>query len=163
MGKLTLKQERFCREYIIDSNATQAAIRAGYSEKTAMQQASRLLRNVNLNKKIQELRDDTFNDLKIETQDIIRELSSVAFQSMDQFVYINDLGEIHLRPNVELTGVSNLSVSTSENGQSFSIKISDKLNALKELAKIIGAYDQNEKKESSSIGRILESIRKLGE
>lgn len=40
------KQKRFCEEYIVDLNATQAAIRAGYSKKTAQQQASRLLLNV---------------------------------------------------------------------------------------------------------------------
>lgn len=43
---LTPKQKRFCEEYLIDLNATQAAIRAGYSPKTAEQTASRLLRNV---------------------------------------------------------------------------------------------------------------------
>ena len=43
---LTPKQKRFCEEYLIDLNATQAAIRAGYSLKTAEQTASRLLRNV---------------------------------------------------------------------------------------------------------------------
>ncbi len=42
---LTAKQERFVAEYLIDLNATQAAIRAGYSEKTAEQQGSRLLSN----------------------------------------------------------------------------------------------------------------------
>lgn len=40
MAKLTLKQQRFCDEYLIDLNATQAAIRAGYSEKTARQTAA---------------------------------------------------------------------------------------------------------------------------
>jgi phage terminase small subunit len=44
--KLTEKQARFIAEYLIDLNATKAAIRAGYSEKTAQQQGSRLLLNV---------------------------------------------------------------------------------------------------------------------
>ena len=44
--KLTPKQQRFVDEYLIDLNATQAAIRAGYSEKTAQQTGSRLLLNV---------------------------------------------------------------------------------------------------------------------
>ena len=43
MAKLTEKQKRFCDEYLIDLNATQAAIRAGYSPRTAEQAASRLL------------------------------------------------------------------------------------------------------------------------
>lgn len=43
---LTPKQSRFVEEYLVDLNATQAAIRAGYSEKTAQEQSSRLLSNV---------------------------------------------------------------------------------------------------------------------
>ena len=43
---LTPRQQRFVEEYLIDLNATQAAIRAGYSERTATEQASRLLTNV---------------------------------------------------------------------------------------------------------------------
>lgn len=45
---MTPKQERFVQEYLIDLNATQAAIRAGYSAKTAAEQASRLLTKVNI-------------------------------------------------------------------------------------------------------------------
>lgn len=44
--QLAPKIDRFVEEYLVDLNGTQAAIRAGYSEKTAAQQASRLLRNV---------------------------------------------------------------------------------------------------------------------
>lgn len=47
-GKLNAKQERFVAEYLFDSNATQAAIRAGYSPKTAGQQGERLLKNVEI-------------------------------------------------------------------------------------------------------------------
>ncbi len=46
MAELSEKQKRFVFEYLIDLNATQAAIRAGYSEKTAQEQGSRLLSNV---------------------------------------------------------------------------------------------------------------------
>jgi len=45
-GKLTAKQQCFVEEYLIDLNATQAAIRAGYSENSAQEQSSRLLSNV---------------------------------------------------------------------------------------------------------------------
>lgn len=58
--KLTPKQEKFCVEYLVDLNATQAAIRAGYSEKTAEATASRLLRNVKVQTRIQELRKEYF-------------------------------------------------------------------------------------------------------
>lgn len=45
---MTPKQQRFIDEYLIDLNATQAAIRAGYSEKTAYSMGSRLLKNVEI-------------------------------------------------------------------------------------------------------------------
>lgn len=51
------QKERFCAEYIIDHNGTQAAIRAGYSGKTAPQAASRLLRDVKIREKIAELEE----------------------------------------------------------------------------------------------------------
>ncbi len=48
MNKLTAKQKAFVAEYLIDLNATQAAIRAGYSEKTARSQGQRMLTNVDI-------------------------------------------------------------------------------------------------------------------
>ncbi len=48
MSKLTPKQEMFAEEFLIDLNATQAAIRAGYSKRTARSQAQRLLTNVDI-------------------------------------------------------------------------------------------------------------------
>lgn len=52
MAELTTKQQRFVDEYCIDGNGTQAAIRAGYSPKTANEQASRMLANVNISEAI---------------------------------------------------------------------------------------------------------------
>lgn len=57
---MTGKQEKFCVEYLVDLNGTQAAIRAGYSAKTAEATASRLLRNVNIKNYINELRKKEF-------------------------------------------------------------------------------------------------------
>ncbi len=51
---MTPKQERFVQEYLIDLNATQAAIRAGYSKKTAEQGAAQLLRNIKVARAIAE-------------------------------------------------------------------------------------------------------------
>ena len=54
MGRIRAKQQRFVDEYLIDLNATQAAIRAGYSAKTAQEQSSRLLSNVMVQTKLTE-------------------------------------------------------------------------------------------------------------
>lgn len=50
--KLTDKQKKFVEEYLIDLNATQSAIRAGYSPKTANEQGARLLANVSIQEAI---------------------------------------------------------------------------------------------------------------
>ena len=52
---LTPRQERFCREFLVDLNGTKASVRAGYSEKTAYSQASRLLKNAKVAARIAEL------------------------------------------------------------------------------------------------------------
>ena len=73
--KLSPKRERFSQEYVIDLNATQAAIRAGYSAKTAKIQASRLLTNVNVQKRIAELKKGVSDKLEISHQDVLKKLA----------------------------------------------------------------------------------------
>lgn len=70
MAKLTDKQEQFCQEYLIDLNATQAAIRAGYSEKTANEQGARLLANVSIQTRLKELQSARQERTEI-TQDYV--------------------------------------------------------------------------------------------
>lgn len=69
---LTPKQEAFCREYLIDLNGKQAAIRAGYSSKTAEVQASRLLSNAKVQAYSKKLMKDRENRTEI-TQDYVLE------------------------------------------------------------------------------------------
>lgn len=72
MKPLTPKQERFCLEYVIDNNATQACIRAGYSKKTAHSSGPRLLDNVGVKARIAELQAETAKKLEITREDTIR-------------------------------------------------------------------------------------------
>lgn len=79
MSKLTEKQKRFCEEYLIDLNATQSAIRSGYSIKTARQIAQRMLTNVDIQSYIQELREQQSKRTEITADKVLEELGSVAF------------------------------------------------------------------------------------
>ena len=72
--KLRDKQKRFVEEYLIDLNATQAAIRAGYSEKTAQEQSSRLLLNVMVQNAIKEAQTKRSERMQIKQDDVIRML-----------------------------------------------------------------------------------------
>ena len=78
MNELTEKQKRFCQEYVIDLNATQAAIRAGYSEDTADVQGSRLLGNVKVSEYISELQENKADELNITFNDMLRIELSIA-------------------------------------------------------------------------------------
>lgn len=78
---LTDKQRRFCEEYLIDINATQAAIRAGYSPKTAEQTASRLLRNVKVQEYIAKRQKELSRSTQITQERVIKELALIAFSN----------------------------------------------------------------------------------
>lgn len=73
------KRERFCREFVLDHNGTQAAIRAGYSKQTAAAQASRLLTDVNVQLRVKELDQKVTHNLEITHEMIIAEYAKLAF------------------------------------------------------------------------------------
>jgi len=75
--KLTAKQKRFCEEYIIDLNATQAAIRAEYSKKTAYSQGQRLLKNLNISQHIQKLQTEQSKRTQITADKVIDDIEDV--------------------------------------------------------------------------------------
>ena len=78
MADLNDKQLRFCQEYVIDLNGTQAAIRAGYSKNTANEQSSRLLTNVNIQAKIQSLQTVISNKLMIDAEWIMNRFKEIS-------------------------------------------------------------------------------------
>ena len=88
------KHEKFCNEYIKDMNATQAAIRAGYSEKTAGVQASKLLKIVNIKTRVAELREAYFNENIMTAQQVEYEVTRIALGlSNEKQVVIEGTGE----------------------------------------------------------------------
>ena len=88
MAKLTDKQELFAREYLKDLNATQAAIRAGYSEKTAQEQSSRLLSNVMVQDRIAELKAERNEEVGVDAAYVLRRL--VEIDQMDVLDIMTD-------------------------------------------------------------------------
>lgn len=81
---LTDKQARFVKEYLIDSNATQAAIRAGYSEQTANEQGSRLLANVSVRQAVEAGQEKKAAKLEITALDLVREYEEVRMLAMTE-------------------------------------------------------------------------------
>lgn len=105
------RQKRFAQEYLIDCNATQAAIRAGYSEKYANTNARKLLQNTTIQKYIQELRGEREKRVQVTQDEVIRELAAIALLPLES----NEI-------------LSNL------------VKVSDKLKSLELLGKHFGLF-----------------------
>lgn len=80
--KLNARQDMFCKEYLIDLNATQAAIRAGYSERTAKSQGSRLLTNADILARVKELKDKRADELELDAYWVLNRLKSISDRSM---------------------------------------------------------------------------------
>lgn len=77
--KLTPKQEAFVREYLIDLNATQAAIRAGYSKRTASSIGEENLRKPEIREAVQAAKDERSTRTEITADRVLQELARIAF------------------------------------------------------------------------------------
>lgn len=133
--KLSPKRERFCREYVIDHAPGAAAIRAGYSEKTASAQASRLLTDVNVKNFIEVLEREIAARLGITADMVLKEYAAIAFA--DAFEHINQsTGEVKPEANGKL--FKSISVKATKSGMHKSYKLHSKLPALEILAQYTG-------------------------
>lgn len=94
MAKLTAKQQRFCDEYLIDLNATQAAIRAGYSKKTAKVIGAENLTKPDLKAYIQQRMDEKEKELIADQNEVLKYLTSVIRgQSRSSVVVVENIGD----------------------------------------------------------------------
>lgn len=94
--KLTAKQERFVEEYLICLNATQAAIKAGYSEKTARSQGQRMLTNVDIQQALDARRDAVAKTTKITPESVVMELAKLGFSNMADYMRSSPDGDPYL-------------------------------------------------------------------
>ncbi|EKN3890696.1 terminase small subunit [Yersinia enterocolitica] len=111
---LTDKQEMFCREYLIDLNATQAAIRAGYSDKTANRTASENLSKPDIQKRISELKSQRNEEVGIDASYVLKRL--VEIDQMDVLDILKEDGgikPISEWPKVWRTTLSGFDINTS--------------------------------------------------
>lgn len=94
MAKLTAKQQRFCNEYLIDLNATQAAIRAGYSKKTARVIGAQNLSKLAVKNYINERMKEKEAELIADSDEVMRYLTSVLRgQSQSEVVVVENVGD----------------------------------------------------------------------
>lgn len=148
MAKLTDRQERFVIEYLVDLNATQAAIRAGYSPKTAAAQAARLLVNANVEAEIKKRQGKIQDKLEISQERIIQELAAIAFANGADFAEVIDEGglfqNVKFKATETLPAEKRSAISSIKSGSSgMEVKTYDKLRAMELLGKYLGYLDGN--------------------
>jgi phage terminase small subunit len=95
MAKMTDKQKRFCDEYLIDLNATQAAIRAGYTEKYAHTNANKLLQNTTIKNFLAERMREKESKLIADQNEVLEYLTKVLRgEEKDENLSVNAMGEL---------------------------------------------------------------------
>lgn len=155
MPGLTPKQQRFVEEYLVDLNATQAAIRAGYSARSAEVEGSRLLRNARVSEAVARAKAERSARLGLTQDRILQELAAVAFARMPEYAAWGSGKQMSLKPSEELTDDQAAAVAQVQETEKFiktlgedeqlmsrerSIKLHDKLAALKLLGQHIGMF-----------------------
>ena len=142
--ELTGKQRRFVEEYLVDLNATQAAIRAGYSENAAAETGYENLRKPHITAAIQAAMGERAKRTEVSADKVIRELAKLAFSEMDEFSTWGPNG-VTLRSSDELDPVSvacisEVSETTTKDGGSLRFKLHSKTKALELLGKHLALF-----------------------
>lgn len=144
MAKLRDKQRRFVDEYLIDLNATQAAIRAGYSVKTANEQGSRLLANVSVQTAIAEKMAERSRRTGVNQDRVVLELAKIAFVKLTDI--IDEKGKIKdTATEDDLACLEGYKYKYSDTDTGYSVerevKLSSKMKALELLGKHLGMWN----------------------
>jgi phage terminase small subunit len=163
--RLTPKQLRFVQEFLVDMNATQAAIRAGYSPKTAYSIASENLRKPEVIQALQEARQVLADRLEVTQEKVLLEYARVAFASMDRFMSWN-AGRVSLKASEDLTpdevaAVAEISQTVTEAGGTLRLKLHEKKGALDSLAKHLGLFKTASAEEVPTLKIIVERLYEL--
>ena len=126
--RMTERQERFCQEFVATGNATQSAISAGYSERSARAVSCRLLTNANVQNRIKELSGEIKNDKIADAREMQSILTSIVRgESDEEVIVVEGIGD----------GCSEAVTKKKKPSQS------DRIKAMQLLARMQGVLDNN--------------------
>lgn len=178
--KLNIKQTKFIASYIKSGNATQAAIEAGYSEKTARQMAAENLSKPYIAEAIEKIRQDTLSKAVMTREELLK-MHTIAirkrFAAPSRFLNVTPDGDVSLNLDPEKMAddpsIKKLTVRVDSSGKGdgqndariLSMEFHDYLDAAKEFADLEG-FDKPIKQQvevtSSSLEQVLEDIANAG-
>lgn len=158
--ELTEQQKKFCREYMKDFNGTQAAIRAGYSKKSAQEHGRRLLTNMGVQKLLKELQAKNAEKDETLADEIVAELKKIMRCDIKNFLDSgNSVKDISQLPSELSTCVESIKKTETEFGDeerggtktSIQFKLHSKMDAIEKLAKYVGLYEADNKQRGAVI------------
>jgi len=145
--KLSAKQQLFVTEYLVDLNATQAAIRAGYSAKWAGFNADKQLKNTKIQEAIAEALAKRSERTEIKADAVLKEIARIGFFDPRKLFNADGtpkaINELDDDTAASISGIEVVNVGNSDLGvgQVLKYKIADKNSALEKLCKHLGLYD----------------------
>ncbi len=154
----TAKHERFCQEYIVDNNAAQAAIRAGYSEIRADSRGSKLAVIGSIKGRLAHLQSKLSEVSGVTAEMLMDELKKIGFSNIDNYLRIDDEGNVLGRDfdsieNHKLAAIESIkqtiNITTNKEGdreyetRNFTFKLHDKLGAIEKMGKHIGFFGKD--------------------
>lgn len=162
MPNLTDKQEMFCREYLIDFNATQAAIRAGYSKKTARIIAAENLTKPNILERLNQLKGEVLDRNDVTIDELIGDLKRM--KDLDPIEYLDEDGNlkaIHEMSKdarlclnaIDITTHHDLKTAITTKLSKF--KFTDRQAAIEKLMRYKGAYKEDNIQKQSPITKVI--------
>jgi len=161
---MTNKQKRFCEEYLIDLNATQAAVRAGYSTSTAGAIGAENLKKPQIRACIDKALAEQSKRTGVTADRVVRELAKVAFVNSDDVV---DFNSATVKPDAskdDTAAIASVRVKTiptkDGDGVEREIKLADKLKALELLGKRYGLFTDNVNVSGEGVVQIVDDIPK---
>ena len=152
--RITPKQMRFVDEYLVDLNATQAAIRAGYSTKTAAFIGAQNLKKLQIAEEISRRQKDLQRRTEVTQERVVTELARVAFADATDYAHVEmrthtkedgtevTYQAVALKETTELSADQRAAIAGIKQGANgIEVKLCDKLKALELLGRHIGMFN----------------------
>jgi len=137
------RHEIFCQEYLIDLNATQAYIRAGYKAKDAASMSSRLMTNDKVRARVDELLAARSARTGITQDRVLRELARIGFLDPTRLANMENATIANDATEDDRAAIASVKVKSGNDYTEREIKFADKLKALELLGKHLGMFTDN--------------------
>ena len=141
MTKLTDKQKKFIDEYLVDLNATQAAIRAGYKEKAAYRTGAENLRKPQIQEEIQKRMEERQKRTEITQDMVLQELAAIAFARATDYVSVMG-GKVQVKDTDQLSDSQIAAIAgIKETQNGIEVKLGSKEKTLELLGRHLGMWN----------------------